>query len=230
MLRDLDRTGSMGRALSHIRAARERLRTAIDIRREFASWEETCVPSYCHRNLLAAAVSWRRLYAAVAMADRLGASGPVLDFGAATGELGRLLTRETAYHYVERDDAPARHLQSGLPHAVRQDIHNAPDQFYGCIFCLDSLEHNDDFALVLETIIGKLRPDGFLILSGPTENRLYRLGRKIAGFSSHYHKTTIVEIEAAAARLMRRVEVATVPHAGLPLFRISCWTRPKAAG
>ncbi len=65
-----------------------------------------------------------------------------------------------------------------------------------------------------------------LILSGPTENRLYRLGRAIAGFDSHYHKTTIYEIEKAAANFLARKDVAAIMP-GAPLFRLTVWSRPE---
>jgi hypothetical protein len=81
-----------------------------------------------------------------------------------------------------------------------------------------------NFAELLEILVRKLAPGGVLILSGPTENGLYRLGRRIAGFDGHYHETTIYHIEAVAERLLRRVAVRSVlPLA--PLFRITSWTR-----
>jgi hypothetical protein len=62
------------------------------------------------------------------------------------------------------------------------------------------------------------------ILSGPTENWIYRAGRKLAGFSGHYHKMTILDIERAAERYMNLIERKRVPF-GAPLFNISVWKR-----
>ena len=38
----------------HIHARRTDLRRQIDIEAAFEAWEEICLPSYCHGNLLAA--------------------------------------------------------------------------------------------------------------------------------------------------------------------------------
>jgi hypothetical protein len=40
-----------------------------------------------------------------------------------------------------------------------------------------------------------LKPGGRLLVSLPTENALYRLGRRIAGFSGHYHHANAASID-----------------------------------
>lgn len=216
--------------LRHIRSRRADLQRQIDVHNAFHEWEETCVPSYCHGNPLAAYVSWLRLFRAIELARRhLPVAGRALDFGSSVGELGRLLAAqgsEVGYEYVEQEEPAATFLQRSLPRAVRQTLESAPDGAYDWVFAIDSLEHNDDFAALLGRLSKKLSPKGLLILSGPTENRLYRLGRAIAGFDSHYHKTTIYDIEAAAGSLLARKEVATIMP-GAPLFRLTVWSRPE---
>jgi hypothetical protein len=61
------------------------------------------------------------------------------------------------------------------------------------------------------------------ILSGPTENSLYRLGRRAARFAGDYHKTTIHDIEQLVeARRFVRLSRSRVPL-GVPLFHVSAW-------
>jgi hypothetical protein len=210
-------------SIQYMRARRKDLAASLSIWTEFERWEETCVPSYCHPNVLAAWVSWSRLFSAVALARKLGAKGPVLDFGASIGELGRLVDPSWSYHFIEQDDLPARYLEETQPTAIRQTLDTAPANFYGCVMALDSLEHNEDYELLLERLAGKLGPHGCLIISGPTENPLYRLGRRIAGFDAHYHVTNISMIESAAARRFELRERVRVPL-GLPLFNVSGWS------
>jgi 2-polyprenyl-3-methyl-5-hydroxy-6-metoxy-1,4-benzoquinol methylase len=213
-------------ALQHIHARRHALLGRIDTVGHFEQWEESCVPSYCHPNLAAAYVSWWRLYRAVALARRHCPAGrTVLDFGASVGELARLLPATIgAYDFVESHEAAARLLMSGMPHARRRTLADGEPRSYDWIFAIDSLEHNENYADLLEALAGKLTPGGVLVLSGPTENWLYRLGRTVAGFAGHYHKTTIFHIEEAAGRhLMRRGLSIIIP--GLPLFRLSAWSR-----
>lgn len=213
------------RQVKHMWQRRRALSQALDVWRRFDVWEESCVPSYCHSNWLAAFISWHRLFKAVELARRYGRPGPVLDFGASVGELGQLLSRAIDYHFVEQDDAPAKYLQRAIPRAVRHTLEGAPEGAYAVVFALDSLEHNENYPDLLRVLISKLAKDGVLILSGPTENLLYRLGRKIAGFSAHYHVTNITMIEhAAASRLVLKTR-HTVPY-GVPLFRLSAWVRP----
>jgi 2-polyprenyl-3-methyl-5-hydroxy-6-metoxy-1,4-benzoquinol methylase len=213
------------RQVKHMRRRRLALSQALDVWRQFDVWEESCVPSYCHSNWLAAFISWRRLFKAVELARSYGRPGPVLDFGASVGELGQLLSRAIDYHFIELDDAPAEYLQRSIPRAVRHTLEGAPEGAYAVVFALDSLEHNENYPDILGILASKLAKDGVLILSGPTENLLYRLGRTIAGFNAHYHVTNITMIEhAAASRLVLKTR-HTVPY-GIPLFRLSVWARP----
>lgn len=214
--------------LSHIRARRADLRREIDIAKTFEEWEESCVPSYCHPNWLAAYVSWLRLFRVADLAKRYAPGARrMLDFGSSVGELGHLVSRGGGgYDYVESDDQAADYLSSRLSLARRQTLESAPNSGYGIVFAIDSLEHNTNYEDLLGALVDKLAPGGMLILSGPTESALYRLGRRIAGFDGHYHETTIYHIEHAAARLLEVREVRSVlPIA--PLFRISAWVRPS---
>lgn len=219
---------NIARQISHIRSRRAVLRQGIDVAAHFEAWEESCVPSYCHPNRLAAYVSWARLFRAVALAESCR-PGParVLDFGSSVGELGHLIhPRVAAYEFVEQDEGPARYLKSQLPAATRQTLESAPDLGYDWVFAVDALEHNEDYPELIGHLAGKLAPSGILVLSGPTENFLYRLGRRIAGFEGHYHVTTIYDIERAIGRHLRKLASSTILPL-FPLFRISAWSRPE---
>lgn len=207
----------------HVRRRRRELTERIDAFGEFETWEETCVPSYVHPNPAAAGVSWWRLFAAVSAAEAHTRWGPVLDFGASVGELAHVLPPAARpYWFVEQEEPAAQLLATMLPDAVRTTLETAPDGHFAAVFALDSLEHNPNYGELLDALRPKLAPEGILVLSGPTENALYRLGRWIAGFDSHYHETDIHAIEARAAQGYARVAVHTVP-VGVPLFRISVW-------
>lgn len=190
---------------------------------DFASWEESCVPSYCHSNPLAALLSWSRLFAAIEMAEELvPAAQRVLDFGASVGELAHLLPESVrSYSFVEQDDTAAAYLLHQIPGAKRVSLDNSGES-YDWIFAVDSLEHNTDYEGLLNALAGRLSVRGVLIISGPTENRLYRLGRRIAGFSGAYHCTSIYEIEAAARHNLDRVATRSLFRIA-PFFRISAW-------
>ena len=75
------------------------------------------------------------------------------------------------------------------------------------ILALDVLEHVDDLPKVLQDMARLLKPQGLLLVSGPTENWMYRLGRSIgqrfAGpeFSGHYHHRNIYDVQGELAKL-----------------------------
>lgn len=217
--------------LSHIRQRRQELRRSIDVRGAFEQWEESCVPSYVHSNPLAAYVSWQRLFVAARLANQLVPHpARVLDFGSSVGELSHILSYEGDYEFVELDDASANFLTKQNSRARRLTLDEAPESTYDLVFAIDSLEHNEEYAELLGELAKRLAPGGVLILSGPTENRMYRLGRRIAGFEGHYHHTTIYDIERAAEPGLERMACRTVPF-GVPLFRITAWKkrgRPSA--
>ena len=194
----------------------------FDVARQMRTIEETCIPSYLHPNLAAAGVAWALLFAAARLYHRFAPPGPVLDFGAASGELAHVLPAGTPYEFVEADEAMARALLDSNPGAVRHALQTLDPGRYAAVLALDSLEHNDDVGALLDRLRPALRPDGVLILSGPTENALYRLGRRLAGFSAAYHKTTIHHIERDTAARFALAHGQTVPP-GMPLFSVFCW-------
>ncbi len=211
-----------------IRARRAELRTQFDLAHSFAQIEESCVPSYCHPNALAAAVAWWRLLVARSLYGRYGSAGPILDFGAATGELFHLLDSTEAYHYVEENDLLVDALARSIPSARRERLAALPPAHFAAIFALDALEHNRDVGSIADALAAALRPGGQLFVSGPTENALYRMGRRLAGFDGHYHEATIYQIEKTLAERLRRVALRRVP-AVPALFRLSVWEARRDA-
>jgi SAM-dependent methyltransferase len=211
-----------------VKSRRAALRSQFDVRREFETLEESCVPSYVHANPLAAWTAWSRLTAAARLYDRHAPAGPVLDFGSATGELRQVLEPLRGdYHFVEQNEVLVSALKRNIPDARREDGADLGEGRFAAVFALDSLEHNDDIAPILETIARSLRPDGVFILSGPTENVLYRLGRRLAGFDGHYHVQTIYDIERQAEAAFQRRARSLQPM-GVPLFALSVWrVRPS---
>ncbi len=211
--------------IRHIARRRRVLRDKTGYVRNFAAWEESCVPSYCHPNPFAAFVSWQRLYGAIGLARRFSPDGKsVLDFGASVGELGILLsTEQRQYSFIEAHEPAVALLISQLPRAQRIFVEMLPGPGYDWIFAIDSLEHNADYADLLHRLTDALSPNGVLIVSGPTENWIYRLGRRIAGFHGNYHLTNVHEIEAAAGKWLKRQGRITLPF-GLPLFRLTAWS------
>jgi len=127
------------------------------------------------------------------------------------------------------DLEPLRAIQMVLPlpkHVSTVDLSRSrlddlPAGAYGAILALDVLEHVEDLDGALAAISRRLCNDGELFISGPTENLIYRLGRKFAGpaFTGHYHTRNVHAIRAAAERRFR-VETVSRLFPPIPLFEV----------
>ena len=135
------------------------------------------------------------------------------------------------YHFVEADEALARSLLEWHPEARRERLDRLPEGHFRTILALDSLEHNEDVGAIVRRLAASLRDDGTLIVSGPTESGLYRLGRRIAGFGGHYHKQTVYDVEAATAAVLAPAGVGAraAPRAVVQDFTVAAPRRGVTA-
>jgi 2-polyprenyl-3-methyl-5-hydroxy-6-metoxy-1,4-benzoquinol methylase len=193
---------------------------------------EQAVPSYVHGNPLLRGLFWERMWRVVKYVDAVHQKpGRVLDFGCGVGVLLPLLSRcgfsiaavdvdvEATPKYLARFNVEPWFLDKP------ERLDTLPDASFSVITALDVLEHVPDLNEQLERLHRLLMPGGSLVICGPTENLIYKLGRKIAGFTGHYHVRNIYDIERAAKELFAIERVSTlVPP--VPLFQIfSCIRR-----
>ena len=215
---------SIGKTLKLIKQRRKSLRERVDVWGRLQELHDSCIPSYCHPNLAASGVAWLRLLRSANLYKRHGSAGTVLDFGSGTGELAHLLEGNFDYHYVEMDESQVPILKQDLPNAVRLTSETLPKNKFSFIFALDSLEHNDEYADLIDKLTESLTADGVLLVSGPTENFIYKIGRKIAGFTGDQHVTNIYAIEKVLEKHLENIATTVSPF-GVPLFRISVWRK-----
>ena len=208
--------------LESIKKRRELLAKHFDVKHEFKTIEESCIPSYIHPNPFAALVAWLRLIAAAKLYHRSSPTGDVLDFGASSGELYHILNLSEPYHFIETNEILVEALAKWIPAAQRQELYALEKTRYGAIFVLDVLEHLDNIQEILDRLLLSLDPSGIFVLSGPTENFLYRIGRKISGFGGQYHTANIYHIEKIFSQKLNQLALKNVPW-GIPLFRVSTW-------
>jgi hypothetical protein len=205
---------------------RTALQAHFDVCRQFEEIEESCIPSYVHGNKLAAWVAWQRAKVAARLYERYATAGPILDFGAATGEVGHLVRKRGPYSIIEQDELLAGACAE-WQEVQRTTLAEAEPGRFAALFALDALEHNEDIPTLVGQLVPLLRPDGVFILSGPTESSFYKLGRRIAGFSGHYHHSNIYDIEAIVSEHCTRLDARRVPIFPT-LFRVTAWRRHQA--
>jgi SAM-dependent methyltransferase len=189
--------------MTAVRVPRDLLRQSVS-HLPAAARNETAVPSYTHTNPLIRQLFWRRLEAAVDLAQ-LHRGDRVLDFGTGSGIL--LPTLEACGAEVWATDLDVSPAQS-LINALRLGTRIVPPEAYGgwraehagtvdVILALDVFEHlgENELAAVTGQLRPLLAPGGRLIVSGPTETPAYKLGRFLAGFRNVYHYRSVFDID-----------------------------------
>lgn len=168
---------------------------------------EMALPSYLHANPALRFMAWRRVEVIAERATSFLRGRPAprtaLDYGCGSGILFPellgcveqlygvdlvLAGAEIVTTELELDRVTL--LEPGELDTVRAGTVDA-------IVAMEVLEHVDDVAEVLHSFRRLLAPSGKLLVSLPTENALYRLGRRLAGFSGHYHHANARTVDAA---------------------------------
>lgn len=89
------------------------------------------------------------------------------------------------------------------------------------IISMDVLEHIDNLQDVFAGFCRITKTGGMVVVSGPTENFFYKLGRMIAGkeYTGDYHVTNIYNVREVMKTFMETNTVATLYYP-FPLFKI----------
>ena len=218
---------------AEFQAYKERYRAAI--RRviqgsERGRLDEAGFPAYSHPNPLINWLFWQRLHTAMNYIEKHAPYERVLDFGCGSGVMLSFLARHSRQVIAtDIDLTPLERMKEyiSIPENILAvDANQVPitqmtPKSFDLINALDVLEHVDDLPRTLSELLSILKPGGKLVISGPTENFLYRIGRRLAGpeYSGEYHERGIGEIKHELARLARVRQIATL-YLPVPLFEI----------
>ena len=98
---------------------------------------------------------------------------------------------------------------------------NFADNTFDMVIALDVLEHVDDLLGIGRELGRIIKPSGSIVISGPTENFFYQIGRKIAGseYTGNYHVRNVYDIKREFQKLMKIETLATLYYP-MPLFKI----------
>jgi len=187
--------------------------------------DDLAIPSYTHGNPLMRHLFWARLAVALEWLDGLDPRpSAVMDFGCGAGVLFGALGRR-GMHVVACDIRPEVAAAGARSSGVTDiDIVDAAGglaevaaQSLEVILALDVLEHVEDVRQLAGEFARILTPEGRLLCSLPTENALYRLGRRLAGFSGHYHVKRPADVVAELSTRFRVRRMGRL-YSFLPLF------------
>jgi len=192
--------------------------------------DEAGFPAYSHQNPLINWLFWQRLHKVMNYVEADVPYEHVLDFGCGSGVMLSFLcgisTRVTA---MDIDLLPFERVSQQRPFPANLQVHDArevilkdlPKTSFDIIIATDVLEHVDDLPGTLDDMKALLKPGGQIIISGPTENILYKIGRTLAGpeYSGDYHERGIREVRKTLGEQMDVIHIATL-YWPVPLFDI----------
>lgn len=197
---------------------------------EPGSLDEAAFPAYSHTNPLINFLFWERIRKVINHLEPASPYNLVMDFGCGSGILlpflSGICTRVIAY---DIDLSPVKKVKEYVNFPKNVEFYD-PDNFdllgfspasFDVIITLDVLEHVDDLQNTMAVLCKLLTPRGKIIISGPTENPIYQLGRRLAGseYSGVYHKRNIYQIKRMLSILARVHNIATLFYP-LPLFEV----------
>jgi 2-polyprenyl-3-methyl-5-hydroxy-6-metoxy-1,4-benzoquinol methylase len=181
--------------------------------------DEAALPAYAHANPLIDYIFWQRVRVAYDYALSHDVAN-VLDFGCGTGLMSYALAQAgKTVVAVDVNFGPLALVkeQISFPPSItfvegeflRTEL---PTQRFDLILALDVLEHITDLQPYIERFSSLLTPLGSILVSGPSENRLYKLGRSLAGsrFTGDYHVSDITTIKNEFSRHLKTETVATL--------------------
>jgi 2-polyprenyl-3-methyl-5-hydroxy-6-metoxy-1,4-benzoquinol methylase len=169
---------------------------------------EAALPAYAHKNPIIDYVFWKRLeIAARFISTNCKPNSKILDFGCGTGVFSyEMAGRGYNITSLDLNLKPVELLKNKIQYPenitfIEGDFFalNFEENSIDAIVALDVLEHIplNELPLFLDKFEKILKKEGCIVISGPTENILYKIGRKFAGndFTGEYHETTISKIK-----------------------------------
>lgn len=149
---------------------------------------------YTNTNPIVREIFWRRLDRLISLYNFSGKT--VLDFGCGEGALLPTLSKISDKVYgIDMNAKAAKQIvemyKLSNVDIINADINNYKfDISFDAVICADVLEHFKDLSVPISYIRNVLNRKGNLLISVPSENFLYVVGRAVFGFTKpedHYH-------------------------------------------
>lgn len=182
---------------------------------------------YTHKNPLVRWIFWKRLEALLEFSPK---GSRALDFGAGSGVLIPSLSKNFKSVYAgDINTASLEYLKKkrGIKNLritkSRGSVLPFKDNFFDVIFAADVLEHFYERKFILKEFYRVLKKKGVLLISGPTENMIYKISRRIIFWfwkKKEDHFSNINEIIDEANCFFRQDKIITLPCRIIPGFKI----------
>nr|QBM01226.1 undecaprenyl-phosphate 4-deoxy-4-formamido-L-arabinose transferase [uncultured archaeon] len=190
------------------------------------------VGDYCHENPLIRWLFWKRLKTMLNLAKDIKNAKRVLDFGAGSGiSMPSLSQNFSEVYSLDLDISSIDYLKKlyklknvKILRGINDEKYRLPfkDNFLDIIFAADVLEHFRDSSEIQREFKRVLKKGGCLIVSGPTENFLYRIARKYVYKQKKPkdHYTNVYDVMKKTSKLLKIEKSKTLPCILVPGFKV----------
>jgi 2-polyprenyl-3-methyl-5-hydroxy-6-metoxy-1,4-benzoquinol methylase len=187
--------------------------------------DEQGLPSYTNPNPLMRWLTWKRVEVVLSAIASLVPLKNALDFGCGYGVFLPYLianAENTIAFDIMIDELKVLGEEAGWQRITYEsDLTKiaSSKQYFDLILAIEVLEHIDELDKTIKMFYEILNENGSLLVAGPTENYLYRIGRKLAGYSGDYHVRNIYDIHAVLEKQFHLQKIATIVP-GLPFYNV----------
>jgi 2-polyprenyl-3-methyl-5-hydroxy-6-metoxy-1,4-benzoquinol methylase len=217
---------------SYVEFSKRQLRDAeTELSESFgaASLEETAYSVYLNSFPPAAYLGWNRVVHAQRMLEATSARGAALDFGSGLGVMLPYLSqryRSVVAYDLEPGPTALMVDRMRLPNVRTMSKLQERDVAFDAITALDVLEHVDDLHAVYAELLNRTAAGGAWVISGPTENWLYRAMRKLSRTTGEHHVRNVYDVLALVPPEMVRTASVRLPFGSpVPLFVVAKFER-----
>ena len=192
---------------------------------ESHQFDEQALPSYTNPNPLMRYLFWERIKIVINSISHLDSMNTCLDFGCGLGTMVPYMLEKTqALFVLDLDTTLLEELGEkqgwkNVDYVTDLKQLNNQKGKLDLILALDVLEHVDDLLEVLDQFSQLLSDNGKIIITGPTENFIYKIGRKLANYSGEYHERNIYDIKDEVEKRFEITSQKTL-FRFLPFFEI----------
>ena len=185
-------------------------------------------PTYVNANPIVRRLFWQRYKTIFKLAVSKTEINNSLEFGCGMGLFLPTLRAITHGKLCAVDLTPKTAMYVADKHNLDVEFANSLEQIednsLDLIVAADVLEHIEDLEKYIKLFIEKMRKNGILLVSGPTENIWYKIGRHLVNilsstkdvYKSDYHVRNIYDIEKMVGKEMQINRRIRLPHAALP--------------
>ena len=184
------------------------------------------IVAYIHPNPLIRWVFWKRLEVMLNMSKK---AERVLDFGSGSGVFLYSLAKNFKEVYgldvaTKSMDYIKKRFNLKNLKIIKNEGEKLPfkDNYFDIVYAADVLEHIDNSDTIYKELKRIIKPNGQLIVSGPTENIIYWLAKKIIfrRKSASEHYDNIEDVMKKSEKFFKTDKKKTIPSRIIAGFKI----------